>query len=273
MIALSILGKDSPVTTGIVLATLLTTTSVPNTFSSLGKDHATRRRRVSGMYSKAHIRSSRNVQVIMSNVLQACLPTIYKSADAKIPVDFLSLSFAYSIDFMTAMIFGLQQATTFVEDAEERKKWLTIYSKSHPPKSMFWMQELPDLTKWLIRIGVPVLPRSSRKAKEDLESWVLVMLDAAEQYLKEQADVVSTAADNQPTLHYHLKRALAKEFNEGKHGKPNTDQENQDQGKENQEEEPQEAEIGTKLQDSSGVRLILASECLDHIGNISTQHD
>jgi hypothetical protein len=222
------------------------------------------------MYSKAHIRSSRHVQVIMSNALQACLPTFHKSADAKMPVDFLSLSFAYSIDFMTAMIFGLQQATSFAQDAEERKKWLTLYSKSHPPKSMFWMQELPDLTKWLIRIGIPVLPTSNRKAKEELESWVLGLLDAAEQYLDEQMDAVSMAGDNLLTIHHNMKRALVQEMKEGGRLMLNTDQEKQDHEKQNQGNERQGQEIDRDLQNSSVRRLILASECLDHIGNILT---
>lgn len=181
------------------------------------------------------------------------------------PIDFPSLSFAYSTDFMTAMIFGLRQATNFIQDAEKRKKWLALYSKSHPPNSMFWMQELPDVTSCLTWVGFPLLPSSYRKAKEHLESWTLGLLDAAERYLMEQKESVSMSAGNLPILLHNVKRAMALEVNRAGLRVLNFDHEKEHRETRYQENDHQAADIDGKLIDGSAGRLELASECLDHI--------
>jgi hypothetical protein len=249
MIVSSIMGMyfSSKIRPGILLETLLRRIRVRNTFSSLGNDHAIRRRRVSHFYSKTYLQNSRHVQAIMSNALQECLPAFKDSARTKTPLDFLSLSFAYSIDFMTAMIFGLPQATAFVKDGEQREDWLALYSESHTSKSMFWMQELPDWTNWLTRMGRPILSKSFQKAREDLESWVLEMVDHAEHDLREipdEASPVLSACGYLPILYNHLKASLAREdYANG---------------------------IAEEQQSRSRRRLEVASECLDHIGMPNT---
>ena len=84
-------------------------------------------------------RTSTNLSLfkpIMSNVLQACLRSIHESADNGITIDFLSLPFAHGVDCITAMVFGLPQATSFVLDTQKRDDWLALYLRSHPPKLM-----------------------------------------------------------------------------------------------------------------------------------------
>src|SRR5271154_6806261 len=121
-------------------------------------------------------RTSTNLSVfkpIMSNVLQACLRSIHESADNGIAIDFLSFSFAHGVDCITAMAFGLSQATSFVLDTQKCDDRLALYLRSQPPELMLWMQELPNLMNWLIGIDIPILSKSYQTAKEELESWVL----------------------------------------------------------------------------------------------------
>lgn len=205
------------------------------------------------------------MRAITSNTLQACRAIFQESADTESPIDFLSLSFGYSIDFMTAMIFGLPQATNFIQDAEKRKKWLALYSQSHPSNSMFWMQELPGLTSWLTWLGFPTLPRSYRKAKENLESWALGLLDAAEQYLKEQKEVASMSAGNLPMLLHNMKRIMALEVNMAGRQMLRLDQEKEHRETKYEEIDHQGREINEQFKNGSAGRLELASECLDHI--------
>ena len=235
-----ILSLASP---GTPLGIMLKPTRVRNTFSSLGSDHAFRRRRVSHIYSKEYLRKSPHVQVIKSGVLEACLSQLNTSADNGAPIDFLSLSFAYSLDFMTGMIFGLPQATNFVRDVRERQQWLDLYLRSHPPKDMFLIQELPTLTKWLIRTGIPVISRSSQEGREGLESWALQKVNQAEDGLRETRDsapVVLAASGDLPLLYHHLKDSIIKEATS--------------------------KDIAVCQQSLSRQRLVIASECLDHIG-------
>lgn len=236
-------GLVYPAIPSTLLETRLRTTRIRNTFSSLGNGHAILRRRISHIYSKAYLYKCQHVQAIMSNVLQACLRSIHESADNGIAIDFLSLSFAHGIDCITAMIFGLPQATSFVLDNQKRDDWLALYLRSHPPKLMLWMQELPNLMNWLVSIGVPILSKSYQTAKEELESWVLEMVDQTENELRETRDEASTTSlpcGYLPILYHHLRASLAKEdeANGIARGKPNP----------------------------SRRRLVLASEFLDHIG-------
>jgi hypothetical protein len=236
-------GLVYPAIPSILREALLRTTRIRNTFSSLGNDHTIRRRRISYIYSKAYLQNSQHVQAIMSNVLQACLRSIYESADNGMTIDFLSLSFAHGIDCITAMIFGLPQATSFVLDNQKRDDWLALYLRSHPPKLMLWMQELPNLVNWLVGIGIPILSKSYQTAKEELEGWVLEMVDWTENELRETRDEASTASlpcGYLPILYHHLRASLAKE--DDTNG------------------------IARDEQNPSRRRLALASEFLDHIG-------
>ena len=222
---------------------MLKPTRVRNTFSSLGSDHAIRRRRVSHIYSKEYLRKSPHVQVIKSHVLEACLSQLNASADNGVPIDFLSLSFAYSLDFMTGMIFGLPQATHFVRDVTERQQWLDLYLRSHPSKDMFWIQELPTLTKWLIRMGIPVISRSSKEGREGLERWALQKVDHAEDSLRETpqgAPMALAASGHSALLYHHLKDYMTKEA--------------------------MAKDMAGCQQKFCRRRLEIASECLDHIG-------
>ena len=228
---------------GILLETVLRANRIRNTFSSLEGDHGVRRRRVSLIYSKAYLRNSRHVQAIMSTVLQACRRSILEFAEDNIAIDFLSLSFAHGIDCMTSIIFGLPQATSFVHDTEKREDWLILYLRSHPPEFMTWMQELPNLMNWLIGMGVPVVPQSCQKARQNLESWMLELVDRTQLALEETPDEASKAllpSGTFPILYHHLASSLAKE----------------DDAK----------GIGGDKQDYPRRRLELASEFLDHIG-------
>src|SRR5207248_7045059 len=92
-------------------------------------------------------RTSTNLSMFkpMSNVLQVYLRNIHESADNGITIDFLSPPFAHGVDCITAMVFGLPQATSFVLDTQKRDDWLALYLRSHPPELMLWMQELPNL--------------------------------------------------------------------------------------------------------------------------------
>jgi hypothetical protein len=116
------------------------------------------------------------------------LAKYYESTDNGMAIDFLSLSFAHGIDCITAMIFGLLQAASFVLDNQKRDDWLALYLRSHPPKLMLWMQELPNLVNWLVGIGIPILSKSYQTAKEELEGWVLEMVDQTENELRETRD-------------------------------------------------------------------------------------
>ena len=144
--------------------------STRNTFSSLSEgEHTSRRRRYAKIYAKSSIQKSPHVLKILSAVLIGrYMPIINESARNGTPVNVLGLDFAYGFDVVSAYIFGIGRSTNFV-DVKARELWLAAYFNSHPTDYMFWVLELPKLTRWLTKIGVRLMPKWSSEARNDLE--------------------------------------------------------------------------------------------------------
>ena len=177
----------------------------------------------------------------MSTVLlERYMPIICNSVRNGAEFDILELNFAYGLDVVSAFIFGISRSTNFIEDVEARNCWLATYLKSHPAEYMFWLLELPQLTKWLTKFGVSILPKWSTTAHNELDQWALQMVDKAEIEVlgKPAADMLPGDC---PVLYTQLRLSLAAE---------------------QQIQERRENVAPSPLQ-----RLQLASECLDHLGN------
>lgn len=167
------------------------------------------------------------------------MPIISKSSSCGTALNILDLDFAYGLDFVSAFIFGMSRSTNFIEDAEARDRWSATYLKSHPVDHMFWPLELPNLTRWLTKVGIPVVPKWCQEAHGDLDKWALQMVDVVEEAIANQP-AEETVAGNCALLYSQLKIAMAKE---------------------QQNEGSQNGMIPSQQQ-----RLELASECLDHLG-------
>ena len=151
----------------------------------------------------------------------------------------LDLDIAYGLDFVSAFIFGISRSTNFIEDVQARDSWLATFLKSHPVDYMFWLLELPSLTRWLTKISIHVVPNWYWEAHDDLDKWSLQVLDAAEDAIAKQP-VEDMEVGDRPVVYSQLKRAMAKEqHNKGSQNGVTTSQQQ---------------------------RFELASECLDHIG-------
>lgn len=244
MVPLSFIAKDEPFHSPSGLKLKDEYSSKRNTFSALGSEHATRRRRVSNVYTKPCIQSSPHVQAIVVELLHGrLLPILAQSAHNELPVNILDLNFAYGLDFVSAYIFGISRSTNFLQQSGIRQHWLTEYRKSHPSEYMVWLQELPNLTYWLRRAAIYVVPKWYTKADEEFDKWALAMVDSTEGALQvTQAEKGFTAGDR-PVVYEHLKMAMAEELGTKK-----------------------PSWVVSPLFDPEQQRLELASECLDHMG-------
>ena len=211
-----------------------------NTFSSLGAEHSARRKRVTSVYAKSFIQSSRHVRAILSNVVQSrFLPLVDRSAKSQTAVDILSANFAYGVDVIAAFIFGLSHGTNFTQDLEDRQRWLDEYRKSHPTEYLFWLLEHPNLVKKLRKIGIHVVPKWYKLADDNFDKWGLTLIDNAEKRIQDGLVEERTVSGDMPIVYAQLKEAIAGE---------------------------QKLEGGMKFHTSPQQRLELASECLDHLG-------
>ena len=201
-----------------------------NTFSSLGKDYALRRRRITEVYAKSFIQRSQHVEKIIDTLIfERYLPQIMRSTRTGTPLDVLSLNTAYGVDFVSAFIFGLPRGTNFMGDTWARNIWMAGYLKSHSNQYMFWLLEAQNLRMWLTKFGIHIVPRWVWEARNNLEQWALQLVDATE------ADLSMVAANKMqdgdyPVVYHRLK--VTKEV------------------------EQQKGEVGVSS----------AGECLDHLG-------
>ncbi|KAF2004149.1 cytochrome P450 [Amniculicola lignicola CBS 123094] len=183
-----------------------------NIFTSLGKDHVPRRRRITNVYSKTFIQDSPQVREILSTlVFQRYLPVLQNASHKQIPFGILGLNLAYGIDAVGAFMVGLPRATQFILDVEARNIWLDAYLESHPSDYMFWLLEAPTLTRFLAKIGLDPIPKSVEQAHHKLEEWALRLTDETEEAWNE-ANLKPHSGRDTPIVYNQLRLAISQEL-------------------------------------------------------------
>lgn len=122
------------------------------------------------------------------------LPFLESVAIEQKPVEVLEFSFASTMDFITAFIFGLENGSNFTQDVSARRELLAPYQGRRPYR--FWSSELPGLKSILNKIGPITEPKSVQEATNYLENWTLTLAKAAE---KSSTTKISDEEENTPT--------------------------------------------------------------------------
>lgn len=209
-------------------------------FSSLGRDHGFRRRRISAVYARSFVQSSPHVHAILDAVvLQRLLPLLFQAAATEQgSVDILPVLQSYALDFMSSFMFGLSGGTNFLQDKCARRHWFDLYIRSYPAGSMFWLLEQPFLTRLLCAVGVPLLPEGHFEAKQEFEAWALDKVKESEKTLvKSEEAGISLSHGEFPILYSAVRSGIAKDLG-----------------------------IDAGFTPDSSQQLELASECFDHLG-------
>ncbi|KAK2031483.1 cytochrome P450 family protein [Colletotrichum zoysiae] len=159
---------------------------VPCMFSTLpSKPHSLRKRMVSNVYAKSFIHASEAAGDQSRAILFGrLLPLLSASASAETlgsdGIDVFSAFLATTMDFITAYIFGLRNATDFIRDRAYRDHWLQLYlaRASHA----FWPQELPRLTALCAKMSWgrwKPYPAWVDDANAEIAAWNKKMCEAA----------------------------------------------------------------------------------------------
>lgn len=154
---------------------------VPCMFSTLGsKEHSTRKRMISNVYSKSYIMSSKPAKaqsevIMLGRLLPALRDESAKSNPGGTEVQ--SLFMATTMDMISAYIFGLCNSTNFLQDKTYRDHWLDLYLSRH--HHHFWPQELPFLTSLLTKIGLRPYPDFVDNANNELRTWNKTLCERA----------------------------------------------------------------------------------------------
>lgn len=187
----------------------------PRVFGALGtvsmfsmvrnKEHSARKRMLSNIYSKSFLQSSVNMKVISRTILYDRLfPIVEDAAQAGKAVNIHELNQAAAMDFMSAYLFGLQNATNFLQDEPTRKYLLHNYQCRKPFE--FYFQEVPWLVTLSKKIGFPVVPKWHEEANKVMDDWNWELCEKAERCLN------STDPRVEPTVYKQLHRAMEKQL-------------------------------------------------------------
>ena len=204
------------------------------------KRHKERKRILSSVYSKTTLFASPEIQKISQVLLlERLLPTIEAAAQQQNPLDALEYSLAYSIDFMTAYLFGLRNSTNFLQDVDTRKRWLVAHDRAK--EHQFWSVEFPSLSLFIGKLGINLLPPEIVLLTEEVQDLCLQLMENVKKSLisspREAKD--ESTSWTRPVVYEQLLQHLGPSFDN---------------------------KVPASLPDQfSQVRLTIASELMDHI--------
>ncbi|KAI0996105.1 hypothetical protein K3495_g12076 [Podosphaera aphanis] len=102
------------------------------------------------------------------------------------------------MDFITAYLFGIKNASNFLDHEKFRRHWLRLYGIS--TAHSFFPQELPRLTKFLKWLHIDIIPARVNDAKKELEDWALNCCDATYQHIKRSAGAGNSDTADHPVV-------------------------------------------------------------------------
>jgi cytochrome P450 len=205
-------------------------------------EHSARKRLISHVYSKSYIQSSPVASAQARAIIyDRLLPILDESASgmaAPHGIDIYSTFMAATMDFIAAYIFGLGNGTDFLGAKAYREHFLELYKARNDYG--YYDQELPRLTRFCRRLGIPLCPKWADQANRELGQWCRRLCDRMEQRLDAGFQPRNRSAD-QPVVWDALVTGLRNE--EAKHG-------------------PQSILYPTAL---TNFKLSVASELFDHV--------
>ncbi|KIY02256.1 uncharacterized protein Z520_02394 [Fonsecaea multimorphosa CBS 102226] len=168
--------------------------------------HTARKRLISNTFSKSFIMSSQTARAAIRDVLFGdCLAILEKAAVHGTPVEVLELNYSYSMDTFVQWQFGKSLRSHFLRDSSERGLYLDGFFA--PAHYTFWRYEFPQLTGFLRRLGIFLIPAWVDAAYRAVEDWNLVKCDKAQQLL---ATGTSLSPEDQPVVFEQALKTMSK---------------------------------------------------------------
>jgi hypothetical protein len=148
-------------------------------------EHSARKRLISNVYSKSYIQSSAaataQAQAIIYGRLLPILADSVPATQAPCGIDIYSVFMAATMDFIASYIFGLGNGTDFLGNKGYREHFLELYKARNGYG--YYDQEMPQITKFCRRIGIPLCPTWVDYANKELGEWCRRLCDKMEPYL------------------------------------------------------------------------------------------
>lgn len=135
---------------------------------------------LSNVYSKSFLQASSQIEANSRSLLRdRFLPVIEQAARTGTALDVHGMNNGFTMDFMSAYLFGSANATNFTQDAVAKHGFLELYHNRRVYE--FFSQEANGLKELTRKIGLPVpVPKWVDEANQRIEAWILKMCDKAD---------------------------------------------------------------------------------------------
>lgn len=131
------------------------------------------------------------------------LPIVDQLALSKTTCNIHELNQAFTMDFVSSYLFGLENGTDYLNDRSTRESVLQAYF-SRKPFDVF-LQEIPNLTAWATFFNIPLIPKWRDDANEVLDQWGSSLCERAEQHLE------SESLRHEPLVYKRLRDGMTKD--------------------------------------------------------------
>lgn len=151
-------------------------------FSTVGRQsHSVKKRMLSNVYSKSFLQTCSQVAENSVVLLRdRFLPLVQQAAEQGTALDVHEMNNGFTMDFVSAYMFGIANSTKFSLDPESRQQFLQLYhSRRHYE---FYFQEVPRLARFVQKLGLPLIPKSVEDANQQIEDWCKKMCESARPY-------------------------------------------------------------------------------------------
>ena len=147
-------------------------------------EHSARKRLISHVYSKSYIQSSPAASAQAGVILNDRLLPILRASDGETQaaqgLDMYSVFMAATMDFIACYIFGLGNGTEFLGDRAYREHFLELYKARNDYG--YYDQEMPRLTKFCRKVGIPLCPKWADGANKELGEWCRRLCDETKRF-------------------------------------------------------------------------------------------
>ena len=136
-------------------------------------EHSARKRLISHVYSKSYIQSSPAAAAQSRAILYDRFLPILEGPGAEghaaQGIDIYSVFMAATMDYIACYIFGLSTGTDFLGDKAYREHFLELYKARNDYG--YYDQEMPRLTEFCRKLGIPLCPKWADGANKELGEW------------------------------------------------------------------------------------------------------
>jgi cytochrome P450 len=159
---------------------------------------------ISNIYSKSFLQTSPQIAENSAILLRdRFLPLLQQAVEQGTAVEVHEMNNGFTMDFMSAYLFGIANSTEFSNDPIARREFLHPYHNRRPYE--FYSQEVPYLIKLTKKIGLPLIPKAIDDANAGIEAWGMKMCDGASSLGNELP-----SAGAEPVVYKQLRASMEK---------------------------------------------------------------